>query len=70
MLLDFAGDNTDTAKFTFGKVAHHYFVEVFHYVSGLLGTISYQAFTGKRSQSSDVSPQLTNSNPAALRSRR
>ena len=49
MLLDFAGDNTDTAKFTSGKVAHHYFVEVFHYVSGLLGTISYQAFTGKRS---------------------
>ena len=59
MLSAFAGDNTDAAKFTSGKVAHHYIVEVFHggkhglavyiYVSGLLGTVSCQAFTGKHS---------------------
>ena len=58
MLSGFAGDNADTAEFTSGKVAHHYIVNVFPggkpglavyiYVSGLLGTVSCQAFTGKR----------------------
>ncbi len=59
MLSGFAGDDTDAAKLSSGKVAHHHIVEVFHggkhgitvyiYVSGLLGTVIYQAFTGKRS---------------------